>query len=373
MTLGLAEALYFVPACDGCEPIAYEVTMYGAEVRSAGLRLGYDREFAVLVSWWNLELLDRTPEWVAERTGIDAGTIREIAIGFAMAAPASISWLGGGPAMSVRGAYAAMAIHALNGLVGSVDSPGGAIRGASIPQAPLPPEADFIDAPSAEGNKQPKIDQRGTLEFPALNGGRSGGGVVTNRVADAVLAEDPYDLKVVFAYWCNFNFSCPQNSRWDEALARIPFLVHSIGDEGDYPLVWVDHKSRLNREGRSANCTWHQDLKDVDPGDAKCNDVAKLNPADAARFGIRDGARIRVVSPTGSIECRAKLWEGTQPGTICKTYGQGHWAFGRVAALDFHRGTPRGGNNNAILPADYERMSGSSAYYAVTRVYVETV
>ena len=38
--------------------------------------------------------------------------------------------------------------------------------------------------------------------------------------------------------------------------------------------------SRLNREGRSANCPWYYDFKDVDPGDEAWEDVAKINPAD---------------------------------------------------------------------------------------------
>jgi hypothetical protein len=44
-----------------------------------------------------------------------------VAIGFARAAPAAISWLSPGASMQARGGYAAMAAHALNGLVGSKD------------------------------------------------------------------------------------------------------------------------------------------------------------------------------------------------------------------------------------------------------------
>ena len=54
------------------------------------------------------------------------------------------------------------------------------------------------------------------------------------------------------------------------------------GDPKEYPFVFVDHKSRLNREGRSANCPWYYDFKDLDPGDEAWDDVAKINPVDAA-------------------------------------------------------------------------------------------
>jgi hypothetical protein len=54
---------------------------------------------------------------------------------------------------------------------------------------------------------------------------------------------------------------------------------------------------------------------------------------------------------------------------VAKCYGQGHWAYGRVAAASFGK-APRGGNNNEILPADYDRLSGSTAFYGITRVKV---
>lgn len=424
--------------------------------------------------------------------------------------------------------------------------------------------------------KQPKMDQRGTLEFPALNGGTSGGGVVTNNAADAILDEDPYDIKVAIAYWANFAFSCSGTDRWERALTKLPFFAHvtthasemthfadvvlpaahqlfekwsflkskqnlhgyssltqpmieplwdvrqdetevpwlpaeklaeqgfddmlryfheafadpetgahptnsgeftltalkmftrpcwdathpnygrygdalegwddfvdkgvwnshrfqyrqkwgrfgtetgkfefysetlkkalaghaekhrvSIddvlaacnylatgevafvphfepalrwGDEEEYPLIFFEHRSRLNREGRSANCSWYQAHKDADPGDENWDDVLKMNPVDAASLGLRDREMVLVTSSTGEITVRLKLWEGVRPGTVAKCYGQGHWAYGRIAAADFARRIPRGGNNNAILPAEYERLSGSTARHGgVARVKV---
>ncbi len=144
------------------------------------------------------------------------------------------------------------------------------------------------------------------------------------------------------------------------------------GDPKKFPFVHVDHKSRLNREGRSANCTWYHDFKDVDPGDKRWADVAKLNPIDAKKLGIKDGDRIRLVSPTGKLECTAKLWEGAQPGTVAKCYGQGHWVYGRVASKVFGK-VPRGGSSNDLIPAEYDRLSGSSARNGLTRLRVEKV
>ena len=146
-----------------------------------------------------------------------------------------------------------------------------------------------------------------------------------------------------------------------------PFI---LGDEKEYPFIHVDHKSRLNREGRSANCSWYYDFKDVDPGDSAWDDVAKINPVDAKKIGVENGDKVKLTSPTGSLQCTAKLWEGVRPGTVAKCYGQGHWAYGRFASKKFGK-VPRGGSSNDIIPAQYEALSGSSAYYGVTRIKVE--
>jgi len=524
-----------------------------------------------LVKWWNLELKDKTPEWAAERCGISADQIRQVAIDYAKAAPHAISWVGGGPVMQVRGGYASMICHALNGLTGGVDNVGGTLKSNKEYTSKFPKPDDFMDEIAKKGKKHEKIDHRGRLEFPALNKGKSGGGVVTNNAADGILNEDPNEIKVAVGYMNNFTFSCGQPERWERALSKIPFVVHITtnaseftwfsdivlpnthhmfekwgyvkshgngyrhvtimqpiiepvwdyktdeteipwliaeklaergfdnllrhfkeykdpetgkeptnekefalfalkfatqnlwdpakhrggdkfsgweeftkvgvwnsdpypfrkrwgkmktktgmfefysetlkealekhaekhntsvdnvmeatfyeargerafvphyeepyidGNPNEYPFIFVDYKSKLNREGRSANCSWYYEFKDLDPGDEAWDDVAKINPVDGIKLGIKSGDTIRLTSPTGKIECTAKLWEGVRPGTVAKCYGQGHWVYGRLAAKEFGK-TPRGGNNNDLIPAVYERLSGSTVRHAGTRVKIE--
>lgn len=527
-----------------------------------------------LIKWWNLEVKDKTPEWAAEKAGVPAEQIKRVAVDYARAAPNVMSWVGGGPSMQVRSAYASMACHALNGLTGGVDNVGGTLKANKVHVQDFPDYGDYLDAIAKAGKKHEKIDQRGRLEFPNLKKGKSGKGVNANRAADAILDEDPNEIKVAMAYMNNFNFSAPEGQRWDRALAKIPFLTHITtnasefswfadivlpdthhqfekwgytkshghgyrhvvlqqpiinlpfeykideteipyligkkladkgfdllhryhveqfldpetgkapqnekefaeyavkivteklwnpakweggdkiegweefkrigvsnsdpypfrkrwgkmktkthmfefysetlkqalkkhaqkhgttvdqvlevckyqargelafvphyeepyvhGDPSEYPLIFVDHKSRLNREGRSVNCSWYYELKDLDPGEQQQADVAKINPLDAKKMGLQDGDSIKIVSPSGEIECTARLWEGVRPGTVAKCYGQGHWAYGRLAAKVFGK-RPRGGNNNYIIPADYDRLSGASAYYGTTRVKVVKV
>ncbi len=133
------------------------------------------------------------------------------------------------------------------------------------------------------------------------------------------------------------------------------------GSYSDYPFDFVDYKSKLNREGRSQNLPGYQEFKKIDAGDDSWEDVLKMNPADGKKLGLKTGDTVRVSSMTGSIVTTLKLWEGIRPGTVTKCFGQGHWAYGRVAAKDYAKAQPRGSNNNELLVDDYDRLSGSSA------------
>lgn len=144
------------------------------------------------------------------------------------------------------------------------------------------------------------------------------------------------------------------------------------GSESEFPFVFSQHRSIVNLEGRSANALLYHKLKRLDPGDEPGDDVVKIHPSDMERLGLRSGDAVRVSSPEGSIVVRAKAWGGTRPGVVVKCYGQGHWAYGQVAARDFERGIPRGGNNNEIIPAEWERASGATARHGgLTRVRIE--
>ena len=516
-----------------------------------------------VVKWWNLELKDHTPEWAEKITLVPKEQIVRVAKGIGAAAPNVAVWMGPGAAMHVRGSYSAMAVHALNGLLGAVDNEGGALGKASIPVKGLPKYGDYQDELAKKHSKAKKIDRRGTKEFPALKSGKSGGGVVTNNVADSILNDDPYEVKVLIGYMNNFVFSATGAERWEKALEKVPFMAHITtnasefthyadivlpstitqfeklayvktkanlygavaliepvakplwdvkideteipwliaeklkergysnlldyfrnefkdpetgkmptngvefneyylklqtaplwdgkedvggdkingwqeflqrgvwntpryaykkrwgafktktkkfefysetlkealgkhaekhettvddiletckyeargemafiphyespyrwGDESEYPFVFIDYKSKLNREGRSQNISWYYEFKKMDVGDKSWDDVLQINPVDAEKLGIQDGDTVKVTSQVASIVVKARLWEGVRPGAVAKCFGQGHWAYGRLAAKDYAKSEPRGGNNNLLMPADYDRLSGSTA------------
>jgi anaerobic selenocysteine-containing dehydrogenase len=526
-----------------------------------------------LVKYWNIELKDKSPAWAAKKTLIPEEQIIRVARAMGKAGTKTSVWMGPGVAMSPRGTYAAMAVYALNGILGSIETEGGVFQSSSAPTEKFPEiKKTFIDEMAEHHGHGKKIDGRGAKDMPAMMSAKPGSGVVTNNVANTLL-KNPDAIKVFISTWSNFVFSATGTQRWEKVMAKMPFFAHMVtnasemsqyadiilpatfapteklsiignmanlhghisiqqpvakplwqvkaeetevmwllaeklkargfanlynyyasfedpetkktpttaaefaeiaarissqkvwdgkekqkgdqiagwaefkkrgiynsetykykknwgkdnpetkkfegkfktetkrfefysetmkkalgehakkhnttiddilkssgyeargelafvphyespkrhGSDKEYPFTFIDYKSRLNREGRSQNTVWYQEFKKVDVGDDSWDDVVKINPVDGKKLGIKTGDTVRLTSTTGSIVTKAKLWEGIRPGTIAKCYGQGHWAYGRVAAKDYAKAIARGGNNNELLVDDYDRLSGATA------------
>ena len=186
-----------------------------------------EKETFGIVKWWNLELKDTTPAWAEKETLIPAAQIVRVARAMGKAAPRTAVWMGPGVAMNPRGTYAAMSVHALNGIVGSIDAEGGVWQSSSAPTAKFPASDKYLDDVAKGASKFKKLDGRGEKDMPAMMNARPGSGVVTNNVANGML-KDPGACKVFLGSWCNFNFSATGAQRWDQAMAKIPFVVHMV-------------------------------------------------------------------------------------------------------------------------------------------------
>src|SRR3970282_2294182 len=143
-----------------------------------------EKETFCLVKWWNLELKDRTPAWAEKETLITAAQTIRVARAMGKAAPKVAVWMGPGVAMNPRGTYAAMAVHALNGLVGSIDVEGGTLQSSSVPIGAVPKCDGRLHAVAKGAGKFKKIDGRGDKDMPAMMNARPGSGVVTNNIAN---------------------------------------------------------------------------------------------------------------------------------------------------------------------------------------------
>lgn len=102
------------------------------------------------------------------------------------------------------------------------------------------------------------------------------------------------------------------------------------GAPREFPFLLLPYTSITMADGRGANRPWLQELPDP-RSTVMWNSWADLSPADAGRLGIRDGDRLLVESPSGSVEVHAVLDPTVRPGTIGMPRGQGHTEYGRYA------------------------------------------
>lgn len=145
---------------------------------------------------------------VAAMTGVPAEVILRLAREFGHNFPAvaigdvQTSTLPGNP-------YAAMAVHSLNALVGSLEVPGGVLTQQDLP---LP----TAEEPETKALPQPRIDQ--APEYPSP-------GTHLARLPQAILDRQPYPVQMVLLHEVDPVFSQPNGEAFRRAFAQVPFIV----------------------------------------------------------------------------------------------------------------------------------------------------
>ena len=115
-----------------------------------------------------------------------------------------------------NGLGAAMAVHALNALLGSIERPGGVLiqqRASLAPWAALAP-----DEVAKAGLNAPRLDGSGQKSAPLAEG-------AIHHLPAAMLSGKPYPAQAVFLHFSNPAFSKPGGKQWLEALAAVPLVV----------------------------------------------------------------------------------------------------------------------------------------------------
>lgn len=163
----------------------------------------------------NYVLENYDPQRVAAITGVPATTIARIAGEFAGNPPAVAVLPGKGGLLngSFNGVATAMAIHALNALVGNIDVPGGVMTQRYPSCNPWP---ELPSDPIAEqGRNAERIDGAGTKYPLARN--------VYQAVADRIL--EGYPLDVLFLYDANPVYEVPGGGRFIDAFEKVDLIV----------------------------------------------------------------------------------------------------------------------------------------------------
>ncbi len=136
------------------------------------------------------------------------------------------------------------------------------------------------------------------------------------------------------------------------------------GDESEHPFHLRTFKMITYTERWGANLPWLQEVYGLHVQE-KWDSWVEIHPETAHSLGIADGERVRLESPQGSIECKARLWSGTPCDVVSVPLGQGHTSGGRWAEN-------RGVNPNEIIAPLVDSQSGELATQS-TRVRIRRV
>lgn len=180
-----------------------------------GFEAWTDTEGRSHMGFKDLVLSMYAPEAVAETTGIPAETIERLAREFASHQP-GVAVVGRGVAAHRNGVYNVLAVHSLNALVGSIETPGGVLVQRTPPFGRWPdPQLDDV---ARRGLERPRFDLDGA-EVPCFAESQ------LVRLPEQLEAGKPYPLNALFFYYTNPLFSSPAPDRLRAALERVPFLV----------------------------------------------------------------------------------------------------------------------------------------------------
>lgn len=169
------------------------------------------------IDGWHEGLPAYSPEAIAWKTGVPPETITRLAREMSARSPA-VAMVGGAPLAQTNGLFTALAVNALNTLLGSVGKPGGL---QFTPEAPLP--ASVV---ARENSGEGKADS-------------------VRALAQQILSGQPRPVEVLLLHEANPVFATPLGWRVKEALEKVPFIASfgSFLDEtsGLADLILPDH------------------------------------------------------------------------------------------------------------------------------------
>ncbi len=189
---------------------------------------------------------------VAAITQVPLETILRLGREFGRHRPALA--LGGQQSSTLPGdLYAAMAVHGLNALVGSLEAPGGAL---------VRPELPGDEEANSPGRKQlpPSVVDHEASLLPRAD---------FSHLPGSILSERPYSVQALLVHGTNPVFSLPNGEQFALALKRVPFVVSfaSLLDEtaARADLILPDHTDLEKWQESGSPPTFAFPLQSVSP------------------------------------------------------------------------------------------------------------
>jgi anaerobic selenocysteine-containing dehydrogenase len=375
------------------------------------------------IEGWAGGLADYAPARVEQVTGVAAKRVERLARELAELQPA-VAIVGGAPLAHTNGLFHALAVNALNQLLGTVGQPGGifftpGIQPAAASAPPLnsalqsakvvlldganpvhgSPKAwqvrealeraeyiasfgSFIDDTSSLADLilpdhtfleswVEATPESGSIEAVTTVAGPAMKPLYQTRATEDVVIELAGKLKTPIALpWktaeelANSKPAAPQSTQ--SAIRNPPSAMAYAepqfqGEAGEFPFHFMPYVSPQFGDGSAAHLPWLQEMPDPLTS-GMWSSWVEINPQTAERMHIAQGDLVDVRSPQGVVRAPAMIFPGIAPEVIAMPIGQGHENFTRYASK-------RGVNPIAILAPATEPETGALAW-AATRVSI---
>jgi anaerobic selenocysteine-containing dehydrogenase len=417
MSLTGASADEWVPVKPGTEGV---LALGLAHVILAGKRPADAGRAGAAIDGWSSGLPDYTPAKVEQITGVAAKKIERIARTLTELQPA-VAFIGGPPLAQTNGLFTALAVNALNALLGSVGQPGGLfftpgnleseirnLKSQDLASAKVLLLADanpvfgapkawkireavaavpfiasfgsFLDDTSVMADLilpdhsflESWVDsapESGSIEAVTTTAGPVMKPLYSTRATADVLIEVAGKLKTPVALpWKTAEelakstaTASPQSpAPSPKALARFAEPTFD-GDAATYPFHFLPYASLQFGDGSSAHLPWLQEMPDPLTS-AMWSSWVEINPQTAERLRLAQGDLVDVTSSQGTVRAPVMIFPGIAPDIVAMPVGQGHETFTRYAS-------GRGVNPIAILAPSVEAGTGALAW-AATRVKI---
>jgi menaquinone reductase, molybdopterin-binding-like subunit len=381
---------------------------------------------AALVDGWSGGLSGYTPARVEQMTGVPAKKLERLARELAEFPPA-VAVVGGPPLAHTNGLFTALAVNALNALLGSVEQPGGVfftpgvhgqqsaitnqqlVERLSAAKVLLLDEANPVyGMPSALGVREALakiqyiasfgsfvddtsayadliLPDHSFLESWVQSAPESGSLEAVKTVADPVMkpiheTRATADVLIDVAGKLKTPISLPWKNA-EEVAKGAPSLsnqqspvtkVRAVGyaeprfdgDAATYPFHFLPYPSVAFGDGSAAHLPWLQELPDPLTS-AMWSSWVEINPQTAAKLGIAQSDVVEIKSGHGVVRAPAVIFPGIAPDVVAMPVGQGHEHFTQYAS-------GRGANPVTLLAPSTEPETGALAWSA-TRVALARV
>ena len=423
MSLTGASADEWVPVRPGTEGVR---ALGLAHVILAGKRPADAGRAGAVIDGWTSGLPDYTPARVEQLTGVAAKRIERIAHALVELQP-SVAFIGGAPLAHTNGLFQALAVNALNALLGNVGQPGGLfftpghpaltseirnlksqeLASAKVllldevnpvfgaPKAWKVREAlaaipyiasfgSFLDDTSSLADLilpdhsflESWVDsapESGSIEAAASAAGPVMKPLYSTRATADVLIEIAGKLKTPVALpWKTVEEvvksqpSAPgSQSPAPSPRSAMKFVEPTFdGDAATYPFHLLPCASLQFGDGSAAHLPWLQEMPDPLTS-AMWSSWIEINPQTAERLQLAQGDLVDVTSSQGTVRAPVMIFPGIAPDIVAMPVGQGHETFTRYAS-------GRGVNPIAILAPVSEPETGALAW-AATRVKIVRV